>query len=103
MNYFLAALSLLTVNSQACFGFTTSSSKQVTTTSVYFRPPYDPVVSIISTTAIIPKNDTSRGMKFVNGPRPALAAAIIRDLCEKDLGRDGDDLSDDDLLDECYI
>ncbi len=98
MNYITAAVSLLAMNSQVCFGFTTSSSKQATT-SVYFRP--DQVDPIISTAAIIPKDDTRRGMTFVNGPRAALAAAIIKDLCEEDLQRKEDDLGDDDLLDEC--
>lgn len=99
MNYLIVASSLLAMNAQGCFGFTTSSSKQATTTSVYFRP--NQVDPIISATATIPKEDSRRGITFVNGPRAALAAAIIKDLCEEDLEGKEDDLCDDELLDEC--
>lgn len=101
MNYLIVALSLLAMNYQACFGFTTSSSKQATPTSVYFRPPRDQVDPIISATAIIPKDDTHRGMTFANGPNAALAALIIKELCEEDLERKEDDLCDCDDLMEC--
>eukprot|EP00984_Skeletonema_dohrnii_P014510 scaffold6105_cov88-Skeletonema_dohrnii-CCMP3373.AAC.3 len=101
MNYLFVALSLLTVKPQACFGFTTSNSKP----SIYFRTSHDDLVdSSIAATPIIPTDDTHRDTSFMNGPHAVLDAAIVKGLCEEDLAGEGrDDLSDDELVDECFI
>jgi|SaaInl74LU_5_DNA_1037368.scaffolds.fasta_scaffold43139_1 hypothetical protein len=106
MNYLFVALSFLTVNPQACFGFTTSNSKPSTTPpSIYYRTSHDDLVdSSVAATPIIPTDDTHREMSFMNGPRAVLDAAIVKGLCEEDLTGEGrDDLSDDELVDECFI
>jgi hypothetical protein len=106
MNYLFVALSLLTMNPRGCFGFTTSSSKpSTTTTAVYFRPS-DSHANDDDKSDAAPNAVFFTASSFSNGPHPALAAAIIRELCEEVLAGEageGDDLSDDDLFDQCFF
>eukprot|EP00986_Skeletonema_menzelii_P003988 scaffold1314_cov145-Skeletonema_menzelii.AAC.2 len=110
MNYLFVALSLLIVNRHACFGFTASGWKRSTTTSVHFLQsqssdsPENLVDSSISITAADPKRAISRDTQIFNGPRAALAAAIVNELCREHLALDLEgELDEDDLLDECFI
>jgi len=101
MNYHFVALSLLILYPRGwCFGFTTSSSKLSTTTAVYFRPSHS---QDHNNSDAAPQGAFITAATFVNGPHPALAAAIIRELCKEDLAGEGDNLSEDDLLDVCFF
>ena len=107
MNCLFFALTLLTVSPHACFGFTAASSSKRSTTSVNFIPSpesHDHLVdSSIAAIAPKPKNTKPRlDYPLFNGPRAALAKAIIQELCKEHLGQEGE-IDEDDLLDECFV
>ena len=107
MNCLFVALTLLTVSPHACVGFTASSFSKRSTTSVNFIPgpeSHDHLVDS-SIAAFTPKpKDTKPRLDYplFNGPRAALAKAIIQELCMEDLGQEGE-VDEDDLLDECFV
>lgn len=79
--------------------------KLSTTTAVYFRPSHSDDDSVelslaAATTDAAPKKAS---IMWATGPKADLAAAIIGELCKEDLAGKGDDLFDNDLLDECFI
>ena len=103
MNFSLAALSLSTIimvnHPQACFGFITSNSEPATNAAT-LRPSQDVAEPIIgaSTDAAVPPR-----VFFVNGPKAALAAAMIKELCKDYVAEERGDLSDEEFIDECFI
>ena len=107
MNCLFVALTLLTVSLHACVGFIASSSSKRSTTSINFIPgpeSHDHLVDS-SIAAFTPKpKDTKPRLDYplFNGPRAALAKAIIQELCMEDLGQEGE-VDEDDLLDECFV
>ena len=99
MNFSLAALSLSTIIMVTpCVGFITSNREPAATTTA-FRPPQD---SIVEPTRAVSSDTAPQPPRVLwsNGPKAALAAAMIKELCNEYIGEEGDM---EDFLDECYI
>ena len=99
MNFLLAALSLSTIIMVTpCVGFIPFNSEPAAITTA-FRPPQDsigePIRAVSSDTAPPPPR-----VLWTNGAHAALAAAMIKELCNEYIGEEGDM---EDFLDECYI
>ncbi len=96
MNFSLAALSLsTTIMVTPCVGFMTSNCEPAAATTG-FRPPQD---SIVEPTRAVSSDTAPPRVLWSNGGHAALAAAMIKELCNEYIGEEGDE----DFLDECYI